>query len=337
MNTVAIYAANLGVYFLIYCCLTLGLNMSFGMSGILDFAFITFMAVGAYFGGVAALGPEQAGTGITYILGLNAPWPVGLLLGAACAAALGALVGLVAVRRLRSDYMAIVMVAMWTIAWDIAGNETRLFNGQAGIVGVPQPLESDFSLNPETYVYIFLAIAAVVVGVCLYIARSVETSSYGLALRAIREDQDAAAAFGKPVLMYRLKAMAMACAFAGAAGALTVEFTSTMNPSAWAIVETVIVFSALLVGGRGNVWGAILGALVVRIVIIEGTSLVPGLSSHPSLFGAMRNILLGALLIIVLYFRPQGLLPERRRTYGTDAGSRKRDPLPSRIGVLPND
>lgn len=317
MNPVAIYVANLGVYFLIYCCLTLGLNLSFGMSGILDFSFITFMAMGAYFGGVAALGPEQAGTGITYILGLNAPWPAGLLIGAAAAAVLGAAVGLVAVRRLRSDYMAIVMVAVWTIAWDITGNETRLFNGQAGIVGVPQPLESDFNVNPATYVYVFLFIAAAVMGICLYIARGIESSSFGLALRAIREDQDAASAFGKSVLKYRLKAMAIACAFAGAAGALTVEFNSTMNPSAWAIVETVIIFSALLLGGRGNVWGAVLGALVVRILIIEGTSLIPGLSSHPSLFGALRNILLGALLIIVLYFRPQGLLPERLRKYGT--------------------
>ena len=317
MNSVALYIANLGVYFLIYCCLTLGLNLSFGMSGILDFSFITFMAMGAYFGGVAALGPEQAGTSITYILGLNAPWPAGLLIGAAAAALLGVVVGLIAVRRLRSDYMAIVMVAMWTIAWDVVGNDTGLFNGQAGIVGVPQPLETAFNVNPVSYVYVFLVICAAVMGICLFIAHRVESSSYGLALRAIREDQDVAASFGKSVLTYRLKAMALACAFAGAAGALTVEFNSTMNPSAWAIVETIIVFSALLLGGRGNVWGAILGALVVRIVIIEGTSLIPGLSSRPSVFGAIRNILLGALLVIVLYFRPQGLLPERRRSYGT--------------------
>ena len=321
MNHDALYIANLVAYFLIYICFTLGLNVSFGMSGILDFAFVTFMAVGAYVGGVFALGPEQAGSGINYVLGLHAPWPIGLLAGAAAASALGVLVGLVAVRRLRSDYMAIALVAVWTVAWDVVGNERGLFNGQAGIVSVPQPFASVFHTNPNNYVYVFIGIALLIGALLTFIAWAIQESSYGMALRAIREDQDAAAAFGKSVLRYRLKAMAIACAYAGVGGALTVEFIGGMNPSAWAIVETVIIFSALLLGGRGNVWGAILGALVVRVIIIEGTSLVPGLSSHPAIFGAARNILLGALLIIVLYFRPQGLLPEPRRRYFVDASA----------------
>lgn len=339
-DPILIYIATLIVYYLIYVSFTMGLNLSFGMAGILDFAFITFMAVGAYIGGVVALGPQEAGSGITYILGLNWPWPIGLLLGAAAAALIGVLIGLIAMRRLRADYMAIVMVSMWTIAWDTVGNTTELFNGQAGLINVPQPLASWFDVNPNTYVYVFIVITAVVAIILTVIAWRIQHSAFGNVIRSIREDQDVAEAFGKPVLKYRLKAMAIACAFAGVGGALTVEFVQGINPSGWAIVETFIIFSALLVGGRGNVWGALLGAFVVRIVIIEGSGILPIFPDHPELVGPVRNMIIGAMLIAVLYFRPQGLLPERPSRFAREKKLRSwRWPQLTQPGtpILPND
>jgi ABC-type branched-subunit amino acid transport system permease subunit len=309
------YIANLAIYFLIYCLLTMGLNISFGLTGILDFAFITFMAIGAYFAGVTALGPATPDSQMTYILGLNVPFPVPLLVGGVAAGLLGAIIGLLAMRRLRSDYLAIVLVAAWSISWNLISNLTGLFNGTTGILNVPQPLSSTFNTDPNSYVFVFIPIAAVVVVLLLIVAYRIERSPFGRALRAVRSDPDVAAAFGKHTFRLRLTAMVLGAMYAGFAGALTILFIGAMNPSAWAIVETVIIFSALLLGGRGNVFGAILGALLVRIVIIEGTGLLPQIPSHPELLGALRNIAIGVLVILVLYFRPQGILPERRRRY----------------------
>ncbi|HWE62154.1 MAG TPA: branched-chain amino acid ABC transporter permease [Chloroflexota bacterium] len=309
------YLANLAVYFLVYCVFTLGLNISFGMAGLLDFAYITFMAVGAYFAGVTALGPPTPDSQSSYILGLNWPFPLDLIAGAVAAGILGGLVGLLAVRRLRSDYLAIVMVAVWTIAWNLVSNLTGLFNGSEGIVGAPQPLSTTFNTDPNSYVYVFIPIAAIVVAIVLTIAYCIERSPFGRALRAVRADPDAAAAFGKPTFRLRLTAMVIGCVYAGIGGALTMEFIGAMNTSGWAIIETVIIFSALLVGGRGNVFGAIVGALLVRILIIEGTGLIPQVPSHPELLGAIRNMAIGVLVILVIYFRPQGVLPERKRLY----------------------
>ncbi|HLJ68023.1 MAG TPA: branched-chain amino acid ABC transporter permease [Chloroflexota bacterium] len=311
----AYYLANLAVYFLIYCMLTMGLNISFGMTGILDFAYITFMAVGAYVAGVVALGPATLDSQMTYILGLNWPFPLPLIAGGVAAGLFGALVGLLAMRRLRSDYLAIVLVATWSISWNLASNFTGLFNGTTGLLNVPQPLATNFNADPNSYVYVFIPIAAICVVLFFVVAYRIERSPFGRALRAIRSDPDVAAAFGKRTMRLRLQAMMMGCMYAGLAGALTILYIGAMNPSAWAIVETVIVFSALLVGGRGNVFGAILGALLVRIVIIEGTGLLPQVPNHPELLGALRNIAIGVLIIIVMYFRPQGVLPERRRRY----------------------
>jgi ABC-type branched-subunit amino acid transport system permease subunit len=309
------YLATLLVYFLIYCALTLGLNVSFGMAGILDFSFITFMATGAYFAGVTALGPPTVESGLRYILGLNWPFPLDLIAGACAAGVLGLLVGLIAIRRLRSDYLAIVLVAVWTIAWSFANNLTGLFNGTGGLLGTPQPLATQLNVNPNDYVFVFIPIALVVIAILYTISYCIENSPFGRALRAVREDQDVAAAFGKRTTRLRLTAMVIGSAYAGVAGALTIEFLTAMNPNAWTIVETVIVFAALIVGGRGNIIGAVLGALLVRIVIIEGTGLLPAIPGHEDLISAFRNIAIGLLVIVVLYFRPQGVLPERKRRY----------------------
>jgi ABC-type branched-subunit amino acid transport system permease subunit len=308
------YLATLAVYFLVYCVLTLGLNITFGMAGIFDFSYITFMAIGAYFAGIAVLPPSNQ-PGMQWILGLNLGFPLDLLIGAAAAAVMGLLVGFVAIRRIRTDYLAMVLVAVWTISWGVASNAIGLFNGQQGLIGVPQPFETQLQVNPNDYVFVFIPIAAVVMAILFGVAYCIERSPFGRALRATREDQDVAAAFGKRTVRLRLTAMTMGCLYAGVAGALTIEFLSAMSPNAWAIVETVIIFSALIVGGRGNILGAVLGALLVRIVIIEGTGLLPTIPDHPDLIGATRNIAIGALVLLVLYFRPQGVIPEKRRRY----------------------
>ena len=315
MDQVLYYASTLIVFFFIFNILTWGLNIQFGYTGILNFTYITFFAAGAYFTGVANLGKPTAESHQLYILGLGWNFLPSLLLGGAVAGVLGLLVGLVALYRLRSDFLAIVTVGIGTIAFDLVSNFRPLFNGQDGISGLDFPFNSVLNLDPNTYTFFYIGFAGVVMLILWYVAHRIDVSPLGRTLRAIREDVDVAEAFGKNTYRFRMIAMVVGCVYAGIAGGLLIGFISSLNPSGWTTGETFIIWAALLLGGRGNNLGAVLGALLVPVVFNEATRFLPPISSNPELVPALRNVIVGALLIAVLFFRPQGLLPERRRRF----------------------
>jgi branched-chain amino acid transport system permease protein len=308
------YLVTLSVVFFIYIILGIGLNIQFGYAGILDFAYIMFMAGGAYIAGVLALGATTANLNQEYILGLTLPFPVPLLAGAVVAGVMGCFVGLVALRRLRSDFLAIVTVAIASIAWDFVGNDNHLFNGWDGLAGVPLPLNDVLNLDPNTYTIVFAAMSGVLATVLWLVANRLYASPLGRTLRGIREDLEVAEAFGKNTFRFRMVAMIIGCVYAGVAGALTIEFVGGLNPQGWTVIETFVVYVAVLMGGRGNNLGAVLGALLVPVIIIEGTRFLPvSLLGSSGLLASSRNVFIGLLLIAVLWFRPQGLLPERKQ------------------------
>ncbi|EQD63681.1 inner-membrane translocator, partial [mine drainage metagenome] len=129
-------------------------------------------------------------------------------------------------------------------------------------------------------------------------------------MRAIREDQDAADTFGKDTVRVRLIAMSMGAVLAGIGGALLIGFIGAFSPAGWTSGETFIVFAALIVGGRGNNWGAVVGSFVVAVLINEATRYIPAIPADPTLIPTIRNMLIGGSLIVVLWVRPQGLIPE---------------------------
>ena len=315
MNPILFYALTLIVFWFDYNILTWGLNIQFGYTGILNFAFIVFMAIGAYVAGVFALPQANGIAGQTYVLGVSWPFPLTLLMGGIAAAILGLFVGLIALKRLRSDYMAIVTVALGAIAYDFIGNVTGLFNGWDGLGGVPAPLQTRFNIDFSTYQFVYVVIAGVVTLILWWFANRIYSSPFGRTLRSIREDQDVSEAFGKNTYKYRMIAMVIGCFYAGIAGGILIFFTSALNPSGWSAGETFVVWTALLVGGTGNNWGAMLGALLVPVAFQEATRFLPQISSNPDLIPALRNIVVGSLLILVLWFRPQGILPEKKARY----------------------
>lgn len=130
MDASIAYLLTLAVYYFIFNIQTWGLNIQFGVSGILNFAYIIFFAVGAYITGTFALPHADPFSGQTYFFGFALPFPIPLIAGGLVAAALGLLVGLIALKRLRSDYMAIVTVSVGAIVYDIIGNYFPLFNGR---------------------------------------------------------------------------------------------------------------------------------------------------------------------------------------------------------------
>ncbi len=309
------YIATLGVYFCIYNILSIGLNIQFGYAGILDFTVITFMAIGGYMAGVASLGPEQPGSQIFYILGLSLPWPVAMLIGATAAGLVGCAIGLIALRRLRSDYLAIVTLAAGSIIYGLVGNNTKIFDGFEGLVGVPQPLNGVLNLNPNSYSLFFLGFAAVIMVILWVAANRLRNSPLGRAMRATREDLEVAEAYGKNTYKLRMMAMVIGSIYVGIGGVLTIWYITALAPAGWGTSETFVVWAALIVGGVGSNGGAVIGSFLVAVVFNEATRFLPSISSNPSLIPEVRNICIGALVILTLRFRPQGVLPERKAKF----------------------
>jgi branched-chain amino acid transport system permease protein len=288
--------------------MVVGLNLQYGYSGLLNFAFYTYVAVGAYIAGVTTLGPSHI-QGVTYIFGANLPWPVALLLGGVAAAILGAVIFSFTVRRLRSDYLAIVTVATAFIFWNIVNSDVSLFDGANGIFNVPY-ITGDADLSTEQYSLIILALAATVLAACVWLSRRIFRSPFGRLLRSIREDEDVAAAFGRSIWPSQLWMYIVGCFMGGLAGGIFVFYITAWSPSAFLPLESFFLLAALIIGGSGNYWGALLGAFIVIEGLNELSRYTPTFG-RPELAGAFRALVIGVVLILVLRFRPEGILPER--------------------------
>lgn len=329
MNPVVGYLLTLTVFFFIDNILVWGLNIQFGYAGILNFAYIVFVAIGAYIAATFALPHQTAFAGQTYFFGFSLPFPIPLLAGGLVSALFGVLVAFIALKRLRSDYMAIVTVSVAAITYDVIGNYFPLFNGWDGIGGVPAPLQTELlnaGIDYNTYQFVFLGGVAIIMVLLGLAAHRIYHSPFGRTLRSIREDMDVTDAFGKNVFRYRVIAMAIGCFYAGIGGALLVEYISSFNPAGWTIGETFILFAALIIGGRANNWGVVLGTFLVPILFLEATRFLPAFPHSDTLIPSMRNIIVGALFILTLWFRPQGIIPERKARY-------EEPPLASRENV----
>jgi branched-chain amino acid transport system permease protein len=279
----------------VYALLALSLNLIWGGVGLVNLGLAGFFAVGAYASAIAS--------------GAGAP----IVIGWAAALVVGALVGLVvtfATLRLRDDYLAIVTLGFAEVIRLIALNERWLTKGSDGISGIRAPLKAELGLQGFNLLYLAL-VSAVVVAVWLLLRR-LDASPYGRAMKAIREDQQLAAFAGKNVLRFKWQAFALSAAIAALAGALYAHFQSYISPDHFQPLITIYIFLAVTAGGVGRPSGAIVGAYAV-VIFLEGTRFatawLPGL--QPVQVAAMREILVGLALILVLHLRPQGLLPER--------------------------
>ncbi|WMS41393.1 branched-chain amino acid ABC transporter permease [Acuticoccus sp. MNP-M23] len=279
----------------IYAMLALGLNVIWGMTGMINLGLAGFFAVGAY---VSAL---------TTIAGL--PIPLGAVCAMAAAALVGALVSQLTLK-LRGDYLAIVTLGFGEVIRLVAANEIWLTNGSDGISGIPGPFRS--ALSPLQFNALFAAITMVAVAVAWFLSRRMMGSPYGRALRALRDDETAAAVAGKPVRRMKVEAFALGAALLGLGGVLYAHFTSYIAPDIFRPLLTIYIFLSLTAGGTGNATGAVVGAFLV-MVILEGSRFLEGML--PVLSGAqgaaLREMVIGSLLILIMRIKPTGLLAER--------------------------
>ena len=288
------YLVSMATYGAIYAILALGLNVMWGMAGMVNLGIVGFYAFGAY---------------ITALLTVKAQAPIALGFAAAMAgtALMAALVTL-GITRLRDDYLAIVTLGFAEVVRIAAENEIWLTRGTDGISGIPQPLKSVLGSGFNVAYLVFcLAVLAIV----LLILERMRTSPFGRVLRAVREDAQVAAFAGKNVLTFKVKAFAIGGALAGLAGALYAHYNSYIVPEIYVPLLTIYIFLALTAGGIGNNWGAVTGAFVV-VFFLESTrflvGVIPWLTAEQ--LAALREFLVGLGLLLVLFFRPRGLMPE---------------------------
>jgi branched-chain amino acid transport system permease protein len=316
MNTY--YAANLLIFAGVDIIACLALNLQFGVSGIVNFSFIIFQAAGAYAAAILSMPPDTSPdySFQIYFGGYQLPFPLPWIGGALAGALLSIPVGLVVLRRLRTDYQAIALLVTSIIANTVINNARPWLNGAAGLALVPQPLQDRVDTATDSYQYLYIGLTAVCVAIVWFVAARIVGSPFGRSLRAMRDHELAATALGKNPVALKLTVFIVGGAIAGLSGAILVGFLQVWAPSTWLYPETIILFAAVIVGGRGNNVGAILGALLVPVGFEEVTRLLTRLNiGPPNLIPALEWVLIGLFILGFLWFRPEGVRPEPRYVY----------------------
>jgi ABC-type branched-subunit amino acid transport system ATPase component/ABC-type branched-subunit amino acid transport system permease subunit len=311
------YLITIVVYASVDVMSCLGLSMQFGIGGVTNFGFIIFQAAGAYTAAILALPPDTANGGFqSYLGGLHLPFPLPWIGAAAAGAALALPFTFLVGRRLRGDYAAVGLLVTAVLMNLLVMNYKPLFNGDAGLAIVPAPLQSQVMTTTTTgYQWGFAFAVALLAGLVYWFLRHITESPYGRTLRAMRDNDKVADSLGKDLQSLRTGVLLLGGAIAGLSGAALVSFISVWSPAAWTYAETIVLFAAVIIGGRGNHLGAVLGAIIVPVGFEESTRLIANAnpSLPPNLLPSLQWVAIGLLVALFLWFRPQGLLPERKR------------------------
>ncbi|HEX2272369.1 MAG TPA: ATP-binding cassette domain-containing protein [Acidimicrobiales bacterium] len=299
----AVLFAPVGIYVL----LALGLNVVVGQAGLLDLGYVAFYAVGAYTTAKLTTAGEWTAWEAVVVAILVASI-AGVILGAPTL-------------RLRGDYLAIVTLGFGEIARIVAQN-SEVLGAARGITGIPHPtgiLGTEFSFDPLPYYY--LTLAAIVLTVVMIVR--LNRSRVGRAWAAVREDEDAAEAMGVPSFKMKLWAFAIGASTGGLGGWLYASKVSFINPDNFLFFFSVLILACVVLGGMGSVPGVIAGAFVVAFLpeylreVAFGDTLTRWLNTaiggHAGSITEYRVLLFGLALVVMMIFRPQGLLPSRQR------------------------
>jgi branched-chain amino acid transport system permease protein len=286
----SMYQTNILITALIYVVVGLGLNIVVGLAGLLDLGYVAFYAVGAY--SYALLNYHF---GVTFWMAL----PIGGLLGLI----FGVLLGF-PVLRLRGDYLAIVTLGFGEIIRLILENWNAFSFGPSGIANIPKP--SLFGLNlslQQSTIYIYFLMIGLTL-MTIFVVRRLQDSRIGRAWIALREDEVACQAMGIDKTLTKLSAFALGATWAGMGGVVFAAKTTFINPASFTIWESVIILCVVVLGGMGSILGVIMGALILIL-----------LPEYLRAFSEYRMLVFGALLVLMMVFRPGGIISGVRRIY----------------------
>jgi len=287
-----IYILDIIVFIGIFAIVALSLNLEYGFTGLGNFGKVAFFLIGAY---TYALLIE---TGLHFVLCL--------IIAAILAGLIGSLISLPALR-LREDYLAIVTLAFGEIIRIVVKAEHWIAHGVWGITVPPAIFWEGVSFRMTIASHIGLVFFCLLI--CFILVQLVTNSPYGRVIRAIREDEVAAATLGKSCFKYKAQVFAIGSALAGLGGALFAQYIGYIEPYMFMPMLTFTVWIMVLVGGPANNWGTLLGAALVQL-FIRGAKMVKDYILVPVDPINLQYILLGLLIIFILLYRPGGLLKE---------------------------
>jgi branched-chain amino acid transport system permease protein len=294
------FLANAGAFIL----LALGLNIVVGFAGLLDLGYAAFFAIGSY--SYAMLASQQ--------FNLHVPFWVMLFLASAIAAIFGILLGAPTLR-LRGDYLAIVTLGFGEIVPQTFLNLSSVTNGPNGIGSLDQPnlFGHAFGFSATPYFYVILVLIAIGVTV----ASNLQNSRLGRAWMAIREDELAARHMGINTTVAKLSAFALGASFSGMAGVVYAAKLNLVSPDQFGFNISVLVLSMLVLGGMGNIPGVIVGSFALSFInsflLPQSTNLAHAIGLANVDFTNYRFMLYGVILVLMMLFRPEGLIPSRQR------------------------
>jgi branched-chain amino acid transport system permease protein len=285
-----------------YVILALGLNVVVGYAGLLDLGYVGFFAVGTYT--VALLTSQDSSWGLKW------SWLAAVPIAVMVAMASGVILGWPTLR-LRGDYLAIVTLGFAEII-RIFADSTQLLRGDRGFSGLPHPPGTHADGTPvfgvidaRPYYWVGLAvIILIVLGV-----RNLDRSRVGRSWLAIREDEEVAEIMGVRTVKFKLWAFAIGAFIGGLGGALFAGENGFINSSAFVLQFSILILAGVVMGGAGNIPGAILGGILI--------SYIPDRLNGIKIFGTdafeYRFVIFGVMIVLIMIFRPQGLIPSRRR------------------------
>jgi branched-chain amino acid transport system permease protein len=281
------YLLHILVLGAVYTVLTVSLDLLAGRTGLLSIAQAAFYGIGAY-------------TSALLVTQVEAPFLVGLLAGVAVAVLISFIVSLPSLR-LHDDYFVIATFGFQMILFSIFNNWIGLPRGPMGIPEIPQPVILRWRVDTHLE---FLVLAIVLACFAYLVVWRITSSPFGRALHAIREDEVFAKALGKNTLRFKVTVFAVSAALAAMAGSLYAHYITYIDPTSFTVMESILVISMVIIGGAGSLWGPLVGA-VLLVTLPEALRFV-GLPS--AVAANLRQIIYGSLLVIMMMFRPRGLV-----------------------------
>ena len=288
------YHVNVMVSALIFVVLGLGLNITVGLAGLLDLGYIAFFAVGSY---------TYALLSKNFDLGFWTCLPLGGVMGMLFGIVLG-----FPILRLRGDYLAIVTLGFASITKIVLENWDTVFGGAAGIAGIPRPEFFGIALDGrQKSVYSYYIVLALV-GITILVTNRLKNSRIGRAWMALREDEIACVAMGVDMARTKLSAYALGAFWAGLVGVVFAAHNNFINPDSFTFMDSAMILAMVVLGGMGSILGVIIASLALKL-----------LPEYLRAFAEYRMLVFGAVMVLMMIFRPQGLISNMRRKYEHDA------------------
>ncbi len=285
------YLIHIAILISIYAILGLSLNLVVGFTGLLSITQAAFYGIGAY---VTAI--LLTSTGINFFLAML----ISMIITGILSLAIGFVLS-----KFKDDYYALGSFGFNVIIYSIFLNWQSLTRGPLGIPGIPRPSLFGFTFSENLW---FLLLSIICVAIIYFVCQYITLSSFGRVLKAIREDDEAVAVFGYRTLWYKLAIFVISAVMAAVAGSLFASYITFIDPSSFTLTESIFILAIIILGGMANNKGAVIGAacLILLPEILRFVGFPDDVAAQ------MRQVTYGVILILLMLYRPQGLIGEYR-------------------------